>query len=111
MTTIHAYTNDQRILDQTHKDYRRARAAGLSMIPTTTGAARAVSLVLPGIRGRIDGFAVRVPTPSVSMVDLVAELGREVTVEEVNECFPACSRGAHGRNSWYFLRAAGFSGL
>jgi glyceraldehyde 3-phosphate dehydrogenase len=93
MTTIHAYTNDQRILDLTHKDFRRARAAGLSMIPTTTGAARAVSLVLPGVRGRIDGFAVRVPTPSVSMVDLVADLGREVTAEEVNEAFRRAAEG------------------
>jgi glyceraldehyde 3-phosphate dehydrogenase len=93
MTTIHAYTNDQRLLDQTHSDYRRARSAGLSMIPTTTGAARAVSLVLPGIKGRIDGFAVRVPTPTVSMVDLVAELGREVTVEEVNNAFQRAAEG------------------
>ncbi|MBS4021831.1 MAG: type I glyceraldehyde-3-phosphate dehydrogenase [Dethiobacter sp.] len=93
MTTIHAYTNDQRILDLTHKDYRRARAAGLSMIPTTTGAARAVSLVLPAIRCKIDGFSVRVPTPTVSMVDLVAELGQRVTVEDVNNAFRQAAAG------------------
>lgn len=94
MTTIHAYTNDQRILDLTHKDLRRARAAGLSMIPTTTGAARAVSMVMPGIRGKVDGFAVRVPTPTVSLVDLVAELDCSVTVEQVNDAF---RRAAEGR--------------
>jgi len=93
MTTIHAYTNDQRILDLTHKDYRRARAAGLSIIPTTTGAARAVSLVLPGIKGKIDGFAVRVPTATVSMVDLVAELGREATAGEINAAFRRAADG------------------
>lgn len=93
MTTIHAYTNDQRILDLSHKDLRRARAAGLSMIPTTTGAARAVSTVLPGIKGKIDGFAVRVPTPTVSMVDLVADLGRNTTVDEVNEAFRRAAEG------------------
>lgn len=94
MTTVHAYTNDQRILDLAHKDFRRARAAGLSMIPTATGAARAVSLVLPGIRGKIDGLAVRVPTPAVSMVDLVAELGREVTAEAVNAAFQRAAEGS-----------------
>lgn len=93
MTTIHAYTNDQRILDITHQDLRRARAAGLSMIPTTTGAARAVSLVLPGIKGKIDGFAIRVPTPTVSVVDLVAEVGKNVTVEEVNNAFLEAAEG------------------
>ncbi|MDW7651297.1 MAG: type I glyceraldehyde-3-phosphate dehydrogenase [Bacillota bacterium] len=87
MTTIHAYTNDQNILDGTHKDLRRARAAALSMVPTTTGAARAVSVVLPGIKGKIDGFAVRVPTPTVSLVDLVAELNTTVTVDELNDAF------------------------
>ena len=93
MTTIHAYTNDQRILDLTHKDLRRARAAGLSMIPTTTGAARAVSMVLPGIKGKIDGFSVRVPTPTVSLVDLVAVLERSVTVEQVNDAFRRAADG------------------
>jgi glyceraldehyde 3-phosphate dehydrogenase len=93
MTTIHAYTNDQRVLDLTHKDLRRARAAGLSMIPTTTGAARAVSLVLPSIRGKIDGFSVRVPTPTVSMVDLVAELDSTVTVEQLNDTFARYAEG------------------
>ncbi|HWP47102.1 MAG TPA: type I glyceraldehyde-3-phosphate dehydrogenase [Candidatus Limnocylindrales bacterium] len=85
MTTTHSYTNDQQILDLPHKDLRRARAAALSMIPTTTGAAIAVSLVLPQLKGKMDGIAIRVPTPNVSLVDLVAQVGRNVTVEEVNE--------------------------
>ncbi|MFS0822013.1 type I glyceraldehyde-3-phosphate dehydrogenase [Bacillus sp. 1P02SD] len=84
MTTIHSYTNDQQILDLPHKDYRRARAAAENIIPTTTGAAKAVSLVLPELKGKLNGGAVRVPTPNVSLVDLVAELDKEVTVEEVN---------------------------
>jgi len=84
MTTIHSYTNDQRILDLPHKDLRRARAAALSMIPTTTGAAVAVTLVLPELEGKLDGMAIRVPTPNVSLVDLVAELGREAGEEEIN---------------------------
>jgi glyceraldehyde 3-phosphate dehydrogenase len=94
MTTIHAYTNDQRILDQQHKDLRRARSAGLSMIPTTTGAAKAISLVLPELKGKLHGFAIRVPTPTVSVVDLVAELAKEATAEEVNAAFKAASQGA-----------------
>jgi len=85
MTTVHAYTNDQSILDQPHKDLRRARAAALSIIPTTTGAAKAVSLVLPELKGKMDGLALRVPVCDASVVDLVAVLGREVTREEVNE--------------------------
>lgn len=93
MNTIHSYTNDQKVLDQSHKDLRRARAANLSMIPTTTGAARAVSLVLPGLKGKLDGFATRVPTPDGSMVDLTVELEREVTVEEVNEAIKAAAEG------------------
>ncbi|MCZ8537482.1 MULTISPECIES: type I glyceraldehyde-3-phosphate dehydrogenase [Paenisporosarcina] len=84
MTTIHSYTNDQRILDLPHEDYRRARAAAESMIPTSTGAAAAVSLVLPELKGKLDGMAVRVPTPNVSLVDLVVELDKDVTTEEVN---------------------------
>lgn len=84
MTTVHAYTNDQRILDFPHKDLRRARAAALSMIPTTTGAAAAVGLVLPALKGKLDGMAIRVPTPNVSAVDLVAELGKDVTADQVN---------------------------
>jgi glyceraldehyde 3-phosphate dehydrogenase len=84
MTTIHSYTNDQKILDLPHKDLRRARAAALSMIPTTTGAARAISLVLPSLKGKLDGLAIRVPTPNVSLVDLVAELEKETTLEAVN---------------------------
>lgn len=93
MTTIHAYTNDQRILDLSHNDLRRARAAGISMIPTTTGAARAVAKVLPAIAGKIDGFAVRVPSPSVSMVDLVAELERPVSVDTVNDALKKAAEG------------------
>lgn len=93
MNTIHAYTNDQRILDHTHKDMRRARAANLSMIPTTTGAARAVSLVLPELAGKLDGFATRVPTPDGSMVDLTVELERNTTVEEINAAMKAAADG------------------
>jgi glyceraldehyde 3-phosphate dehydrogenase len=87
MTTIHAYTNDQRILDTVHKDLRRARAAALNMIPTTTGAARAVTQVIPDLKGRLDGMAIRVPTPTVSVVDFVAIMERGVTKEMVNEAF------------------------
>lgn len=84
MTTIHSYTNDQKILDLPHKDLRRARAAGMSMIPTTTGAAKAVALVLPELKGKLNGFAMRVPTPNVSVVDLVCKLEKNATAEEVN---------------------------
>jgi glyceraldehyde 3-phosphate dehydrogenase len=84
MTTVHSYTNDQQILDLPHKDLRRARAAAVSIIPTTTGAAKAISLVLPELAGKLNGFAIRVPTKNVSIVDLVAELEQEVTVEQVN---------------------------
>ena len=93
MTTIHSYTNDQRILDITHSDYRRARAAVVSMIPTSTGAARNIGLVLPSLQGKINGTAVRVPTFTVSLVDLVAELEKDTTAEEVNEAFLEASRG------------------
>ncbi|WP_172135825.1 type I glyceraldehyde-3-phosphate dehydrogenase [Adlercreutzia sp. ZJ473] len=93
MNTIHAYTNDQKILDLPHKDLRRARAAAMSMIPTTTGAARAVALVLPELKGKLDGFATRVPTPDGSMVDLTVELEREVTREEINEAMKAAAEG------------------
>lgn len=93
MTTVHAYTNDQRILDQAHKDLRRARAAGMSIIPTTTGAARAVALVLPELKGKLNGFAMRVPTPNVSVVDLVAEVEKNTTVEEVNQALKAAAEG------------------
>ncbi|MEW6019535.1 MAG: type I glyceraldehyde-3-phosphate dehydrogenase, partial [Pseudomonadota bacterium] len=84
MTTVHAYTNDQRILDLPHKDLRRARAAAVSLIPTSTGAAKAVSLVLPELKGKMDGMAMRAPVPDGSVVDLVAILGKEVTKDEVN---------------------------
>lgn len=87
MTTIHAYTNDQRVLDLPHKDLRRARAAALSIIPTTTGAARAVYLVLPELEGRLNGFALRVPTPTVSVVDLVCEVEKPAAAEDVNAVF------------------------
>jgi glyceraldehyde 3-phosphate dehydrogenase len=93
MTTVHAYTNDQQILDLPHKDLRRARAAGESIIPTTTGAAKAVSLVLPELKGKLNGFAMRVPTKNVSVVDLVAELEKEVTVEEVNAVLKEAAEG------------------
>jgi glyceraldehyde 3-phosphate dehydrogenase len=91
MTTIHSYTNDQQILDLPHKDLRRARAAAENIIPTTTGAAKAVSLVLPELKGKLNGGAVRVPTPNVSLVDLVVELDKEVTVEDINSAFKAAS--------------------
>src|SRR6266566_9713659 len=91
MTTIHSYTNDQQLLDFPHKDLRRARAAALSMIPTTTGAAVAVGEVLPELKGKLDGISVRVPTPNVSLVDLAANLGRKVTAEEVNAAFIAAA--------------------
>ena len=93
MTTIHAYTNDQKLLDFPHKDLRRARAAALSIIPTTTGAARAVALVIPELKGKLDGFALRVPTPDGSATDLVAELETEVTAEEVNAAMKAAADG------------------
>jgi glyceraldehyde 3-phosphate dehydrogenase len=93
MTTIHSYTNDQRILDQPHKDLRRARAAAISQIPTTTGAAKAVGLVMPELKGRIDGISIRVPTPDVSLVDLVAVLKKKTTAKEVNEAFRAAAGG------------------
>lgn len=93
MTTVHSYTNDQNILDLPHKDLRRARAAAMSMIPTTTGAAKATGLVLPEMAGRIDGISIRVPTSDVSVVDLVAELDRDTTAEEVNAAFKAAAAG------------------
>ena len=92
MTTIHSYTNDQRILDLPHKDLRRGRAAAMSMIPTSTGAAKAIGLVIPELNGKIDGLAVRVPTPNVSIVDLVATVKKEVTTEEVNEALRAAAQ-------------------
>jgi len=93
MTTVHSYTNDQQILDLPHKDYRRARAAAENMIPTSTGAAKAVSLVLPELKGKLNGMAMRVPTPNVSVVDLVAELEKDVTAEEVNAALKAAAEG------------------
>ena len=93
MTTVHSYTNDQRILDLPHKDLRRARAAALSIIPTTTGAAAAVGLVLPELKGKLDGYALRVPTPTVSVVDLVAELAKPATAEEINAALKSAAEG------------------
>ena len=94
MTTVHAYTNDQKILDQIHSDMRRARAAGMSMIPTTTGAARAVAEELPELKGKLDGSAIRVPTPNVSLVDLTFTPKRDTSVEEINSLLKAASEGA-----------------
>lgn len=93
MTTVHAYTNDQKNIDNPHKDLRRARSCAQSIIPTTTGAAKALSLVLPHLKGKLHGMALRVPTPNVSLVDLVVDLKREVTVEEVNEAFIRAANG------------------
>ena len=94
MTTIHSYTNDQRILDLAHKNKRRSRAAGLNIIPTTTGAAKAIALVIPDLKGKFDGYALRVPTPTVSIVDFVAETEKPTTAEELNSLFKAASEGA-----------------
>ena len=94
MTTIHSYTNDQNVLDFPHKDLRRARAAALNMIPTTTGAAKAISLVMPELKGKLDGYAMRVPTPDVSVVDLVAVLNKNATAEEVNAALKEASEGS-----------------
>ncbi|HVL54503.1 MAG TPA: type I glyceraldehyde-3-phosphate dehydrogenase [Vitreimonas sp.] len=93
MNTIHSYTNDQRILDVAHKDPRRARSAGLNIIPTTTGAAKALALVIPDLEGRFDGFSLRVPTPTVSVVDFTAEVSRKTSVEELNEAFHKAASG------------------
>jgi glyceraldehyde 3-phosphate dehydrogenase len=93
MTTIHSYTNDQNVLDFPHKDLRRARAAALNMIPTTTGAAKAIGLVMPELKGRLDGYAMRVPTPNVSVVDLVAVLANPATAEEINAALKAAAEG------------------
>ncbi|MFP4257622.1 MAG: type I glyceraldehyde-3-phosphate dehydrogenase [Desulfovermiculus sp.] len=93
MTTVHSYTMTQRILDGSHKDLRRARAAAMSMIPTSTGAAQAVADVIPELKGRLDGMAIRVPTPNVSLVDLSADLGKSVTAQEVNDAMKAASQG------------------
>jgi len=93
MNTIHSYTNDQRILDVVHKDPRRARAAALNIIPTTTGAARALALVIPDLKGKFDGFSLRVPTPTVSVVDFTAELEKETTLDELNQAFRDAAAG------------------
>lgn len=94
MTTVHAYTNDQKNIDNPHKDLRRARACGQSIIPTTTGAAKALELVLPNMKGKLHGMALRVPTPNVSLVDLVVDVEKHVTIEEVNRAFQFASRGS-----------------
>jgi glyceraldehyde 3-phosphate dehydrogenase len=93
MTTIHAYTSDQNLLDGPHRDLRRARAAALSIIPTSTGAAKAIGLVMPDLKGRLDGYALRVPTPTGSATDLTFEAGRETSVEEVNAIVKAAAEG------------------
>ncbi len=93
MTTIHSYTNDQNVLDFPHKDLRRARAAAVNMIPTSTGAAKAIGLVLPELKGKLDGYAMRVPTPNVSVVDLVAVLKKETTAEEINGKLKEAAQG------------------
>jgi glyceraldehyde 3-phosphate dehydrogenase len=94
MTTIHAYTNDQSLQDQPHKDLRRARAGALSMIPTSTGAAKAISLVLPSLKGKLDGYAMRVPVPTGSATDLTVELSKEVSASEINAAMKKAAEGA-----------------
>jgi glyceraldehyde 3-phosphate dehydrogenase len=94
MTTIHSYTNDQKILDLPHRDLRRARAAALSMIPTSTGAAKAIYLVVPELKGKLDGVAIRVPTPNVSLVDLTVVLGKSTSVDEINAALTKAAEGA-----------------
>lgn len=98
MTTVHAYTGDQQLLDKNHKDFRRARAANLSMIPTSTGAAKAIGLVLPELAGKLDGMAIRVPTPDVSVVELVVNLEHDATVEEINNAMRAAESETFGYN-------------
>jgi glyceraldehyde 3-phosphate dehydrogenase len=93
MTTIHSYTNDQNVLDFPHKDLRRARAAAINMIPTSTGAAKAIGLVMPDLKGKLDGYAMRVPTPNVSVVDLVVELKKNATAEEINNSLQTAANG------------------
>jgi glyceraldehyde 3-phosphate dehydrogenase len=93
MTTIHSYTNDQKILDLPHKDLRRARAAAVSMIPTSTGAAKAIYLAIPELKGKLDGVAIRVPTPNVSIVDLTAQLGKPASAEEINKALKTAASG------------------
>jgi glyceraldehyde 3-phosphate dehydrogenase len=94
MTTIHAYTQDQNLQDAPHKDLRRARAAGINIVPTSTGAAKAIGLVLPELKGKLDGYALRVPIPTGSATDLTVEVGKETSVEEVNAFFKAAAAGA-----------------
>ncbi len=113
MTTVHAYTNDQRILDLAHKDLRRARAAGLNIIPTTTGAAKALAKVIPDLEGKFDGFSLRVPTPTVSVVDFVADVERSTTAEELNDAFEKAAQRAdegHSRNHPRAARLIRFQG-
>lgn len=98
MTTVHAYTGDQQLLDKNHKDFRRARAANLSMIPTSTGAAKAIGLVLPELAGKLDGMAIRVPTPDVSVVELVVNLNKDATAEEINSAMQAAQSETFGYN-------------
>jgi glyceraldehyde 3-phosphate dehydrogenase len=93
MTTIHAYTNDQQVLDLPHKDLRRARAAAVNLIPTSTGAAKAIGVVMPELAGKVDGISVRAPVPTGSLTDLVVTLGRDVAVDEINEAFRAAAAG------------------
>ena len=106
MNTIHSYTNDQRILDVAHKDPRRARSAGLNIIPTTTGAAKALALVIPDLKGKFDGFSLRVPTPTVSVVDFTAELERPATAEELNAAFRDAAANGHEGHPRRLRRAA-----
>ena len=111
MTTIHSYTNDQRIMDTVHRDLRRARAAALNIIPTTTGAAKAVAQVIPALKGKIHGLAFRVPTPTVSVIDFVCDVEKEVTVEQVNQALKKAAAGALKGILEYLRGRAGQHGL
>ena len=111
MNTIHSYTNDQNILDVAHKDPRRARSAGQNIIPTTTGAAKALALVIPDLKGKFDGFSLRVPTPTVSVVDFTADVSRPTSVEELNDAFRAAAAGPLEGHPRRVGRAARVDGL
>ena len=111
MNTIHSYTNDQQLLDLPHKDLRRARAAALSMIPTSTGAAKAVALVIPDLKGKFDGISVRVPTPDVSLVDVVMDVEKETSTDEVNRVLKDAANEEHAAEFSPFAKSRSFRSI